>query len=222
LEVTESYPGLPGERRWERVLVKNGRPIQRQELEKTDRERQKRAEQYAHKLSQEPETERAKQVGERERRLRRRAEAVAEAFRVFDVRMLGREVQQGHDTIVFSLTPRPGVKRLTRREKIMGKLTGRAWISESDHELVRLEIESIDTVSFGLGVLARVHKGSKASFQRRKLGDAWLPESATYNVSARVGLVSVFRRAVTAEFSNYRKFDVDTSTTYAPPKPSSR
>ena len=30
----------------------------------------------------------------------------------------------------------------------------RAWISESDYELVRLDAEAMDTVSFGLGLSA--------------------------------------------------------------------
>ena len=85
---------------------------------------------------------------------------------------------------------------------------------------MRLEIEAIDTVSFGLGLLARMHKGSQASFQRRKVNDeAWLPAVARYSVSARVGLVAVIRRGATSEFSNYKKFNVDTSTSYAPRKP---
>ena len=75
-------------------------------------------------------------------------------------------------------------------------------------------------MSFGLGLLARVHKGSRAAFQRRKVNDeAWLPAVATYTASARVALVKVMRRGGTSEFSGYKKFNVDTSTTITPPKP---
>ena len=133
--------------------------------------------------------------------------------------MLGREALEGHDTIAFSLTPRPGVKPRTRDGGIMRNFSGRAWISESDYELVRLDIEAIDTVSFGFGLLARVHKGSQASFRRRKVNDeAWLPAMATYTASARVALVKVMRRGGVSEFSDYKKFGVDTSVTYARPK----
>src|SRR5712691_10694904 len=129
--------------------------------------------------------------------------------------MLGREALEGHDTIVFSLTPRPGVKPRTRSGNIM-----RNFFRPRVYELVRLEVEAIDTVSLGLGLLARLHKGSQASFQRRKVNDeAWLPAMVRYSVSARVGLVAVIRRGVTSEFSNYKKFTVDTSATYAPRKP---
>jgi hypothetical protein len=41
---------------------------------------------------------------------------------------------------------------------------------------------------------------------------------ATYTASARVALVKVMRRGGVLEFSDYKKFTVDTSTTPARPK----
>jgi hypothetical protein len=91
----------------------------------------------------------------------------------------------------------------------------RAWISEADHELVKLEAEAVDNVSFGFGVLARLHKGAHLSFLRRKVNDeAWLPAVATYQGSARVGLLWTLRRSGTSEYSGYRKFTVGTEQTY--------
>src|SRR5215475_11950398 len=60
LKVFESYPGLPGEGRWRRLIAEDGRPVPPAELEKADRERQKRAEEYAQKLVRDPERERAR------------------------------------------------------------------------------------------------------------------------------------------------------------------
>jgi hypothetical protein len=217
VKVLESYPGLPGEQRWERVLSEDGRTVPAQELEKGDRDRQKHVEEYARKLAKDPADAKAKQERERERRRRERAENIDDVFRMFDVRMVGREALDGHDTILFALTPRRDAKPRTRAGGIMKNFTVRAWISESDYELVRLDAEAIDTVSFGFGLFARVHKGSQASFQRRKVnGESWLPALATYSVSVRVGLLAVLRRGGTVEFSNYRKFGVDSSYRIAP------
>jgi hypothetical protein len=67
-------------------------------------------------------------------------------------------------------------------------------------------------------LLARLHKGSQASFQRRKVnGESWLPARADYVVSVRVGLVAVVRRGGSVEFSNYKKFGVDSSYRIATP-----
>ena len=104
--------------------------------------------------------------------------------------MTGREHIEGHDTIAFTLTPRPDSKPKTREGELMKHFTVRAWISETDYELVRLEADAIDNLSWGFGVLARLHKGAKLSFLRRKINDeVWLPAVASYSGSARVGLV---------------------------------
>ena len=94
-----------------------------------------------------------------------------------------------------------------------------AWISESDHELVKLDAEAVDTLSFGLGVLARLHKGARLSFLRRKINEeVWLPAVVSYSGSARVSLLFTLRRGGTSEYSGYRKYSVDTSSTVATPK----
>jgi hypothetical protein len=215
LKVVESYPGLPGKERWERLISEDGKPLSQAELDKHDRERREKAQDYARRLEREPEKVRRQEAREREKYFREMSEAVDTVFQVYDVRMLGRERIEGHDAIAFSLTPRPASKPRTRDGKIMKNFNVRAWVSESDYELVRLDVEAIDTVSFGLGLLARVHKGSRASFTRRKVNDeVWLPASASYMASARIGLIKMMRVGGTSEFSNYRKFTVDTTTTY--------
>src|SRR5262245_27296776 len=219
VKILESYPGLPGEERWERVLSEDGKAVPPPQLERRDRERQKHVEEYARKLAEDPARMKVKEEREREQRRRELAENIDDIYRVFDVRMVGREVVEGHDTILVALTPRRDAKPRTRAGGIMRNFKVRAWISESDYELVRLDAEAIDTVSIGLGLLARVHKGSQLSFQRRKVnGESWLPARADYSFTARVGLVAVLRRGGSIEFSDYKKFGVDSSYRIARPE----
>jgi len=64
-----------------------------------------------------------------------------------------------------------------------------------------------------------VHKGSKVAYERRKVnGEQWLPARATYSGSARVMLVKVMRIGGTLEFSDYRKFSVQTDTKIGKPQ----
>jgi len=219
VKVFESYPGLPGERRWERLISENGKPVPAGKLEEQDRERQKKAEEVARDMTTAPAQTHAKQMNEWEKSRRETAEAVDEIFRVFDIRMLGRESIEGYDTIAFSLTPRRDAKPRTREGGVMRHFSVKAWVSESDHELVKLEAQAIETVPFGLGLVARMHEGSRLAFQRRLVnGEVWLPAVVTYSGSARVGLIKVIRRGGVSEYSNYRKFTVDTNTTYSTPK----
>jgi len=211
-KVWEVYPGLGDEDRYRRLIEEDGKPVPVDKLEKQDRDRQKKAEQYAANL-QKP-NERRKSERELDKARREYAEAVDDIFRVYDITMLGREAVDGHGTIVATLTPRRDVKPLTDSGKIMKKFKAKAWISESDYELVRVEIEAIDNLSFGLGLLARVHKGTTASYQRRKVNnETWLPERVTWTASGRLLLVRRLRLRGISEFSNHRKFTVETTTT---------
>jgi hypothetical protein len=216
VKVFEVYPGLPGEDRYRRLIEEDGKPVPPDKLAQQDRERQRDVESYARKLSSEPEREKATRAIEKERA--RYTAAVDDIFRVYDVRMAKRESIEGHNTILATLTPKADPKPRTDDGKIMTHFKALAWISESDYELVRAEIEAVDTLSFGLGLLARVHKGTVATYQRRKVNnEVWLPERVTWTASAKVLLLKSLRLRGVSEFSNYRKFTVDTSTSYARP-----
>ncbi len=217
VKVIESYPGLPGEERWERVIVEDGKPVPAGELASKDREREKKAQAYVRRLEQEPEKVSRDRARDREKAVRENQKVVDEIFRVYDMRLVAREPIEGHDTIVIALTPRPDAKATTRDGGIMKKFVVRAWVSESDFELVRVDIEATDNVSIGLGLLARVHKGTRASFTRRKVnGEVWLPASASYTASARIALFKMMRVGGTSEFSDYQKFTVATSEAVRP------
>jgi hypothetical protein len=218
VKVYESYPGLPGEDRWDRLMSENGRPRDPSELEKELRERQKKAESIAREMVAQPEKLEARQQRERAERRREFDAVIDDIFRVFTIRMERRESLNGHDTIEFALTPRPDAKPRTKDGGQMRSFVVHAWVSESDQQLVRVDAEAVDTVSMGFGLLARLHKGATLSFQRTKVNDeVWLPSRVNYSGSARVGLLAVLRRSGTSDYSNYRRYSVDTSTSYKPP-----
>lgn len=217
VKVFEVFPGLPGENRYLRLIEENGKATPPDKLVKQDAERRRKAEDYARK--QAIASERRKDERQQDKARQEYSAAVEDIFRVFDIQMLKREPIDGHDTILATLTPRRDARPLTDDGKVMRHFKAKAWISESDYELVRVEIEAIDTLSFGLGLLARVHKGTVATYQRRKVnGETWLPAEVTWTASARVLLLRRLRLRGESRYSNYRRYSVDTSTTIAPPR----
>lgn len=211
--VMESYPGLPGEARWERVLEEDGRRTSAAELSRVDADRQKKAEQYARRLAAQSDADRRKAREAEERDRRERAARVDDVFLVYDLQMLGRETIEGHDTIVMSMNPRPNARPRTREGNWLRSFRGRVWVSETDFELVKLDVEAVQDVSIGLGLVGRIHKGTTFSFGRRKVNaDRWLPAFATYTVSGRLLLLKRLRLRGTSEYSNYRQFAVDTKS----------
>ena len=217
VKVYEVYPGLPGEDRYRRLVEEDGRSTRPDRLAQQDIARRKKAEEYARR--QAVASERQKDAREQDKARREYSAAVEDIFRIYDIQMLRREPIEGIDTILATLTPKSGARPQTGDGKVMRHFKARAWISESDYELVRVEIEAIDNLSFGLGLLARVHKGTVATYQRRKVnGETWLPAEVTWTASARVLLLRRLRLRGVSEFSNYRRYSVDTKTTIGAPR----
>jgi hypothetical protein len=217
VKIYEVYPGLGDEDRYRRLIEEDGRATPPDRLAKQDSERRMKAEEYARK--QAVASERQKEAREQDTARRELSAAVEDIFRIYNIQMLRREPIDGIDTIFATLTPKAGARPQTDDGKIMRHFKARAWVSESDYELVRVEIEAIDDLSFGLGLLARVHKGTVATFERRKVnGETWLPAEVTWTASARVLLLRRLRLRGVSEFSNYRRYSVDTKTTISAPR----
>jgi hypothetical protein len=219
VKIVESYPPLPGEReRWERVLEEDGRKKTDAELSKQDADRRKTAENVAKRLTSQSEADQARAAQSRDRERREALQRIDDIFVVYEIKIAGRESIDGHDTIQLTLDPRSTARPVTREGKWMQAFKCRAWVSESDYELVKLTVDAIRDVNIGFGMLARMNTGTQLSFLRRMVnGEVWLPARADYTVRARVLMLKRYDEGGTIEFSNYRKFTVDTSTTVAAP-----
>ena len=219
VRVVESYPALPGEdERYDRVISIDGKAVPASELAARDREREAKARRLAARLKTDPARETARLERDQKERRTGVSNAVSDIFRVYDVRLVGREMIDGHETILITLTPKRDPQPRTREGGYMRRFAVQAWVNEVDHELVRVRAEAVETLSIGWGLLARIHKGTAFSFERRKInGEVWLPARSSYSGSARVGLVRTLRRQGVSEFSHYRKFDVNASADYALP-----
>jgi hypothetical protein len=219
VKVVESYPPLPGEgERWERVLEEDGRRKTEGELARQDAERRKTAEALARQLTSQAPSDRAKAVRAYQKDRREALDRINDIFVVYDITLAGRERIDGHDTIALTLDPKPKSQPATREGKWMQYFRCRVWINETDHELVRLNVEAIRDANIGFGMLARMNKGTVMTFTRRFVNEeVWLPARADYTIKARVLMLKRYLQGGTIEFSNYRKFTVDTATTIAPP-----
>ena len=211
-ETYEVYPSPEPGRTYRRLVEKDGRALTSEELAQEDRKHEKKVGDDTPDPAEE-----ARRVQKRVRSSDREASAIAQLFQVYDIGIAGREILDGRSTIVLAFKPRAGVKPAGRAGKILMTFAGRAWIDEEDRQLTRVDAELVEPLSFGLGVLARLHKGSRASIIRRKInGEIWLPAEAHFTGSARLLLFKGLRIDATSEYSDYRKFRVATSTDFTP------
>ena len=148
----------------------------------------------------------------------RKERAIIDELReIFDFRMLGREAVDGRQAIVFAVDPRPRFSPRTREAGIMKHFAGKVWFDEQDYELVRAQMESIDSVNYGWGIVARLGKGATARVERRKLdGGAWLPTYAHFQATGRIMVFKRMQFDDAYEYFDYRKVEAEGITTFSP------
>jgi hypothetical protein len=76
---------------------------------------------------------------------------------------------------------------------------------------VRLEAEVIDQIKIGAGLLAKLQKGSTLALELLKINDEiWLPVKFEMLLNGRLLLLKGLNMRIIVEFSEHKKFNVDT------------
>ena len=119
-----------------------------------------------------------------------------------------RETLQGRDVLVVHFTPRENARPETSEGRLARVFKGSAWVDEAAREVVRVEATAIDDISFGFGLIARLHEGTTVTLTREAIdGTTWLPTSIRF---AGQGRALFFRKLIVdqrIEWSNYRRVD---------------
>ena len=56
---------------------------------------------------------------------------------------------EGREAWVIDGEPRPGFEPHMKEAKLLSKIHGRVWIDQGDLQLAKMDIEILDTMSFG-------------------------------------------------------------------------
>ena len=196
------FPHPDEELTYRRLISNDGRSVSQKKLESQDR-------QYSKRLRNK------QKAGSGPWKPSRRERMIQGVFGLFDYTIRGRERIGDYQTIVVDFEPKPGVEPPDRDLNLLKKFRGTAWINESDHEMVQLETELMDTVSFGFGIVARFYEGTRIYVKRCRVNDEiWLVEESRFKLVARVLLLKSLRFEVTNRYSDYQRCDVDTSVNF--------
>jgi hypothetical protein len=208
---TNVYYVIHGAEPWqtyERRIIKNGVALTEKELEKQDRKERERVEKERSKRAKWSE---AKRREEREKTEKEERETTDDVFASFTFELVKRELLNGQSTILVNFKPNRSYKPKTSEAKQLQHAAGHVWISEDDHQLAKFEAEVIEPITFGAGLLAKLQRGSTVKFEQQKINDEiWLPVRAEIVYDARVLLLKGMRGRVNVEFSDHKKFNVDT------------
>lgn len=189
-----------------RLVAKDGHPLSGDDARKEEEKIQKRVD----KRKNESENDRAKRREREEKDREKDRKFVSEVADAYDFRLVGIESPAGRETYVIDAEPRPGFHAQLAEAKILPKFRFRAWIDKQELEWKKLDIQCIDTVSFGL-FIARLHKDSRILIEQTRVNDeVWLPQHISAKVDARIALVKGFNIQADVTFSDYKKFSADT------------
>jgi len=131
---------------------------------------------------------------------------VLEIADAYNFTLRGTELVGGREAWVIDGEPRSGFVPHMKDARFLSKFRGRVWIDKSDLQLAKLDVECLDTVSWGL-FLARVHKGSRFMLEQTRVNDeVWLPMHVTAKIDVRLALLKNFDVEEDQSFRDYKKF----------------
>jgi len=200
-EVMEIY-GEPVQK----LVAKNDKPLSPKDAQKEDEKIQK----IIDKRKNESESDRRKRLEREEKDREEERQFVREVADAYNFKFIGIETLNGRDNYVIDGDPKPGYQPVRKEAKILPKMRFRVWIDRADSQVAKLDVECIDTISFGL-FLARLHKGSRVILENTRVNDeVWLQQHVAVKADARIALLKDFNVDVDVTDRDYKKFRTDT------------
>ncbi len=190
----------------ERLIAKDDKPLSEKDAKKEEEKIQKILE----KRKNESDEDRQKREKKEEKDREDSRQFVREVADAYNFHFAGIESLAGRDTYVIDAEPRPGYQGHLKESKFLPKFRFRAWIDKDESQWKKLDIQCIDTVSWGL-FLARIHKGSRIIIEQTRINDeVWLPQHLDIKVDVRLALLKNFNVEDDITYRDYKKFRTDT------------
>lgn len=175
--VYDVAPGPEPSVTFRRLLEKNGKPV----------------------LDSEPERQ--------ERRVRTgRRSAMEDTIETLQFDIERREHTGGRPAIVIRFGPRDDARPETREGKMAKAFTGRIWVDEEAREVMRVEATAVDDLSYGLGLIARLRKGTVVTLTRERIDEhIWLPTAIRFKGNGRALLFRTLNIDFAIDWFDYRR-----------------
>src|SRR5438477_7832188 len=185
-----------------RLIQKDDKPLSEKDAAKEEKKVQK----IIDKRKNESESNRKKREQKEEKEREDGRKFVKEVADAYDFKLVGTEAVDGREAWVIDGEPHPGFQPHMKESKFLSKFHGRVWIDKNDLQLSKMDVECLDTISFGL-FLARFHKGSRFVLQQTRVNDeVWLPRQLAVKVDVRLALLKNFNVDLQQSFRDYKKF----------------
>lgn len=190
----------------EKLIAKDDKPLS----EKDARKEEEKIQKIITKNEKESDRDRQRRLEKSEKQTEEDRKFVREIADAYKFKFQGMEDVGGRPAYVIDAEPLPDYKPRLKDARILSNLRFRAWVDRAEQQWVKLNIECIDTISWGL-FLARIHKGSTIQIEQTRVNDeVWLPKHASLNLDARIALLKNLDMVLDVTFRDYQKFRADT------------
>lgn len=190
---------------YRRLVAHNDKPLDPKEQAKE----QERLRKSIEDRRLETDAQKQQRIADWQHKEEKQHEPLHEIPDAFNLKMAPSETIDGQEVYVVDGMPKPGYKPKSKNAFFLPKVKGRFWISKQDFQCVRLEFETLDTISWG-GIVARVAKGTKLSVELTHVNnEVWLFKRILLSGSARVMLVKGFTGELDLTYSAFKKFSAE-------------
>jgi hypothetical protein len=189
----------------QKLIEKDDKPISQKEAAKQEEKIQK----IISKRRSESDEDRQKRAEREAKHREEDRQFEREIVDAYKFSLRGTELVSGREAWAIAAEPRPGFVPHMKYAKYLPEFHGRIWIDKADLQMSKLDVEALDTVSWGL-FLARLHKGSHFMIQQVRINDeVWLPRQLAFKIDVRLGLLKNFSMDAQQTFRDYKKFSTD-------------
>jgi hypothetical protein len=189
----------------QRLIQKDDKPVSEKEAAKQEQKIEKVIDKHKNESDKDRQKREEREAKDREdgRQFER------EIVDAYNFTLLGTEEVGGRPAWVISAEPRMGFVPHMKYANYLPKFHGRIWIDKADVQMSKMEVEALDTVSWGL-FIARIHKGSHFVMEQTRINDeVWLPRHLNFKIDARFALLKNFDFEAEQTFRDYKKFRTD-------------
>lgn len=198
---TDDVTILYGEPYFRRIL-KNDKPLSQSEA----RKEQEKLDRFVAKCANESPGQRQKRLARQEKDREQERAFAGDIMRAYDFHLDGSDIVDGRDVWMIEANPRSDFRPTLPDADILPKLKGKLWIDKKTSGWVKMDLQTLDTISWGFFIF-RIHKGSEIELEQERLNhEIWLPRRISVHANARFALFVNGAFDWEVAYSHYKKF----------------
>jgi signal recognition particle subunit SEC65 len=192
---------------YRKTTERDGQPLSSSEQQKE----QQKIDRAVAQLERETPEQRAARLAQEQKERTKDFEFLNEMPDAFNFQIAGEEKIDGRDTWVISAQPNLNYHPKHGDAKAFQKIEGRIWIDKAESQWVRIEAKTTGVISWGW-FLARLDPGASLALEQTRVNDEiWLPRREFLSGAGRLGILKKLREEQEVIWTNYRKFQVDST-----------